>query len=213
MRCDKETMRLYAVTDRAWTGEQTLLEQVDAALKGGITCLQLREKDLPEEMVLKEALEIKGLCRRYQVPFIIDDNVQIAVKCNADGVHIGQHDLEAGSARALLGKDKILGVSAHTISQALAAQAAGADYLGVGSVFPTKTKADVKDVSYDTLKRICEAVEIPVVAIGGINRGNIEKLSGSKIDGVALVSAVFSAKDIERECSQLLALVKKAVSA
>lgn len=203
MKCRRETMLLYAVTDRAWTGRQSLAEQVKAALKGGVTCLQLREKDLDEEEFLEEAMEIKRLCAGYQVPFIVNDNVEIAIKCKADGIHVGQKDMEAGNVRALVGEGMIIGVSAQTPEQAMAAEKAGADYLGVGAVFSTSTKPDAIDVSYETLKKICETVSIPVVAIGGISKKNMQELSGSGADGAALVSAIFSAEDIEQECREL----------
>lgn len=206
MKCSRETMLLYAVTDRAWTGGQSLAEQVEAALKGGVTCLQLREKDLDEEEFLKEAIEMKRLCAAYKVPFIVNDNVEIAIKCKADGIHVGQEDMEAGNVRALVGEGMIIGVSAQTPEQAAAAQEAGADYLGVGAVFSTSTKPDAVDVSYETLKKICETVSIPVVAIGGISKHNMHQLSGSGADGAALVSAIFSAEDIEQECRELRSL-------
>lgn len=203
MKCCKEAMLLYAVTDRAWTGRQSLAEQVKAALKGGVTCLQLREKDLDEEEFLEEAMEMKRLCAGYQVPFIVNDNVEIAIKCKADGIHVGQKDMEAGNVRALVGEGMIIGVSAQTPEQAMAAEKAGADYLGVGAVFSTSTKPDAIDVSHETLKKICETVSIPVVAIGGISKKNMQELSGSGADGAALVSAIFSAEDIEQECREL----------
>ncbi len=203
MKCERETMLLYAVTDRSWVGKQTLYEQVESAVGGGVTCVQLREKELSDEEFLKEAVEIGKLCRDSQVPFIINDNVEIAIQCGADGIHVGQEDMEAGNVRALVGDGMMIGVSVQTVEQALAAQAAGADYLGVGAVFPTATKADATDVSYETLKEICRSVAIPVVAIGGINKTNILQLSGSGVDGVALVSAIFAAEDIEAECRLL----------
>lgn len=206
MRCDETVMRLYAVTDRAWTGEKTLYEQVEAALKGGVTCVQLREKDLPREEIREEAVQLCSLCRRYGVPFLINDDVELAVECGADGVHVGQKDMEAGRARALLGEDKILGVSARTVEQALEAQKNGADYLGVGAVFSTSTKPDAKALPHETLRDICDAVSIPVVAIGGIKKENMLQLSGCGADGVALVSAIFSAQDIESECRTLRAM-------
>lgn len=206
MGCKKEDMLLYAVTDRGWVGKQTLLEQVEAALKGGVTMVQLREKELDEAHFLEEAIAMQALCRKYQVPFLINDNVEIALKSGADGVHVGQKDMEAGHVRTLLGKDKIIGVSARTVEQALAAQAAGADYLGVGAAFGTTTKKDANAISHETIKAICEAVQIPVVAIGGISRENIQKLSGTGVDGVALVSAIFAADDIEAECRELKTL-------
>ena len=211
MRCKKDTMLLYAVTDRAWTGAQTLYQQVERALKGGVTCVQLREKDLPEAEFLAQAREIGGLCRAYGVPFIINDNVEIALACGADGVHVGQSDMEAGRVRAAVGGGMMIGVSARTVEAALAAQRAGADYLGVGAVFATSTKLDAEAVSRQTLKDICAAVDIPVAAIGGIGKDNILELSGTGIDGVALVSAIFGAEDIEGRCRELKELARRAV--
>lgn len=199
----KKAMCLYAVTDRAWMGKQTLYEQVEDAIKGGVTCVQLREKGLPDDEFLKEAIEVKKLCIEYGVPFIINDNVEVAIKCGADGIHVGQSDMQAKNVRELVGEKMIVGVSAQTVEQALAAQTAGADYLGVGAVFHTDTKSDADDVSHDTLREICSAVDIPVVAIGGINKGNIMELKGTGVDGVALVSAIFAADDIESECKEL----------
>lgn len=211
MKCEKKIMRLYAVTDRAWVGKKTLMEQVEAAIKGGATCIQLREKELDDENFLQEAVEMKELCAKYRVPFIINDNVEIAVKCGADGIHVGQSDMEAGNVRELVGAEMIIGVSAQTVVQALAAEKAGADYLGVGAVFNTTTKLDAHEVTFETLKEICEAVSIPVVAIGGINKSNILELSGSGADGVALVTAIFAAEDIEAECRELYTLSEKMV--
>lgn len=205
-------MLLYAVTDRSWVGKQTLYEQVESALKGGATCVQLREKELDEAAFLEEAVEMKKLCAKYGVPFIINDNVQIAMRCGADGVHVGQSDMAAGNVRKAVGDKMIVGVSAQTVEQALAAQAAGADYLGVGAVFLTSTKSDASEVSRQTLKDICAAVDIPVTAIGGINKGNMAELSGTGVDGVALVSAIFAAEDIEEECKILKKLSGKMVS-
>lgn len=211
MKCEKTAMRLYAVTDRTWTGELTLMEQVEVALKGGATCIQLREKNLDEESFLEEAIEMKKLCAKYHVPFIINDNVDIAIKCQADGVHVGQSDMEAGNVRALAGDKMMIGVSARTVEQAVAAEKAGADYLGVGAVFGTTTKLDAKAISFNTLKAICEAVSIPVVAIGGISKSNMMQLAGSGVDGVALVSAIFAAEDIEAECRELREMSEKMV--
>lgn len=211
MRFDKSSMLLYAVTDRAFAKKQTLYEQVNSAIKGGITMLQLREKELSEAEFLKEAEKIKPLCRANDIPFIINDDVDVAVKCGADGVHIGQNDMAAEKVRQIIGDDMILGVSAQTPEQAVKAEEAGADYLGVGAVFPTSTKSDALSVSYETLKEICASVSIPVVAIGGICAENITELSGSGIDGVALVSAIFGAEDIERECEILKKLTREVV--
>ena len=203
MKCDKKTMLLYAVTDQAWTGKQTLMEQVGDALRGGATCIQLREKNLDKDDFFKEAIEMKALCNQYKVSFIVNDEVEIAVKCGADGIHVGQKDMETGNVRAIVGEDMIIGVSAQTVEQAVAAELAGADYLGVGAVFNTSTKLDANEVSLDTLKQICEAVSIPVVAIGGITKSNMMQLKGIGVDGVALVSAIFAAEDIEQECREL----------
>lgn len=189
-------MKVYAVTDRAWLKDETLYEQVEKALKGGATFIQLREKDMEDDEFLATALCIKELTDKYNVPFVINDNVDICLKCGADGVHVGQSDMEAGNVRKLLGNDKIIGVSAHTVEEAIAAERAGADYLGVGAVFSTSTKQDADAVSYDTLSEICASVHIPVVAIGGINADNIRELKGSGISGVAVVSAIFAADDI-----------------
>ena len=211
MKCDKSAMLLYAVTDRSWVGKQTLYQQVESALKGGATCVQLREKDLDAANFLEEAKSIGALCREYHVPFIINDNVEIAIRCGADGIHVGQSDQKASEVRKLIGEDMILGVSAKTVEQALKAQAAGADYLGVGAVFTTTTKLDASEVTHQTLQDICSKVSIPVVAIGGISKQNMLQLSGCGADGVALVSAIFAAEDIECECKELRALSQKMV--
>lgn len=203
MKCDKKTMLLYAVTDRMWTGKQTLYQQVEAALKGGVTCVQLREKELDDEAFLAEAFEIKELCHKYNVPFFINDNVDVAIKCKADGIHVGQEDMAAGTVRSLVGEDMMIGVSVHTVEEALKAVQNGADCLGAGAMFTTSTKADADVLGMQTLSDICHAVDIPVVAIGGLNKENIAKLSGTGVDGVALVSAIFSAEDIENECREL----------
>lgn len=213
MKCDKQDLLLYAVTDRSWLHGRTLYEQVEEALQGGATFVQLREKELDEEAFLKEALEIKELCRRYQVPFVIDDDVELARKVDADGVHVGQNDMEADNVRALLGEDKILGVSAQTVEQAVLAEQRGADYLGVGAVFHTDSKADAQAVSYDTLKAICQAVKIPVVAIGGIGRGNVQELKGSGICGIAVISAIFGAANIREATAELKSLTEETVRA
>ncbi len=203
MKCDKKTMLLYAVTDRAWVGKQSLYEQVEAALKGGVSCVQLREKDLDDQEFLKEAKEISALCKAYKVPFFINDNVEIAIRCQADGIHVGQEDMEANKVREKVGPDMMIGVSVHSVEEALEAVKNGADCLGVGAMFSTSTKKDVNLLAKETLKAICDAVDVPVVAIGGINKSNIMELSGSGVDGVALVSAIFSADDIEEECRRL----------
>lgn len=211
MRCDRRHMLLYAVTDRSWLGERTLCQQVEAALRGGVTCVQLREKELEKAAFLREARDICALCRRYGVPFIVNDDVDIALESGADGVHVGQEDMAAGDVRRRVGEDMLLGVSVHTVEEARRAVRDGADYLGLGAVFPTGTKADAEPMSGETLRAICAAVEVPVVAIGGLNRRNILQLSGSGVDGVALVSAIFSAEDIEGTCRELRALSERMV--
>ncbi len=213
MKCDKKTMLLYAVTDSAWVGRQSLYEQVECALRGGVTCLQLREKELGDAEFLAEAKEIAALCRRYGVPFFINDNVEVAVACGADGVHVGQDDMAAARVRERVGDGMMIGVSVHTVAEALQAVRDGADCLGVGAMYSTATKTDADIVSKETLRAICDAVDIPVVAIGGLNRSNISALSDTGVDGVALVSAVFSAEDIESECRILRALSEKMVDA
>ncbi len=213
MKCDKNYMLLYAVTDRTWTGSQTLYQQVAAALRGGVTCVQLRVKEMDEEAFLKEAVEIKELCHKFNVPLFINDNVNVAIKCGADGIHVGQEDMAAGAVRSLVGEDMIIGVSAHSVEEALEAVKNGADYLGVGAVFSSSTKRDAKALPRGTLIDICQAVDIPVVAIGGLNKENIAELSGTGVDGVALVSAIFAAKDIEEQCRQLYRICAKMVKA
>lgn len=208
MKCDRKTMLLYAVTDRAWTGEKTLLMQVEEALAGGVTCVQLREKNMPEELLLEEAESIKRLCHKYGIPFVIDDNVDLAIRCGADGVHVGQHDMEAGAVRRKIGDGMMLGVSVQTVEQAAEAEKKGADYLGVGAVFSTSTKKDAQEVSLNTLREICRTVSIPVCAIGGIHKGNMHVLQDTGIDGVALVSAIFSGSCIQEECRELRALAE-----
>ena len=209
MKCDKNYMRLYAVTDRAWVGKQTLYQQVESALKGGATCVQLREKELDEEAFLQEAFEIHALCRKYNVPFFINDNVDIAVQCHAEGIHVGQEDMAAAQVRQRVGDGMMIGVSVHSVEEAREAVAHGADCLGVGAAFATHTKADVDVLSHETLKAICDAVDIPVVAIGGIHKENMLQLKGTGVDGVALVSAIFAADDIEAECRELKKLAEQ----
>lgn len=207
MNVNKESLLLYAVTDRKWTGAQTLAEQVEDALKGGATFVQLREKTLDEAGFLAEAIELKKICAKYNVPFVINDNVGIALAMGADGVHVGQSDMEAGAVREKLGPDKILGVSAQTVEQALLAEARGADYLGVGAVFPTASKDDAAEVSKETLKAICEAVSIPVIAIGGITQENVGELAETGIVGAAVISAIFGQKDIKKATAELKSAV------
>ncbi|MCQ2406250.1 MAG: thiamine phosphate synthase [Oscillospiraceae bacterium] len=195
MKLSKDTMLVYAVTDRAWTGKMTLLEQVEAALKNGATCVQLRVREFPEEAILQEAIEMAKLCKSYNVPFIVNDNVDIAIKSGADGVHVGQDDMAAMDVRAKVGPDMIIGVSAHTVEEALDAVKNGADYLGIGAVFNTTTKTDVSTMSSELLKQITEASRVPTCGIGGISKNNISLLQGSGLDGVAVVSAIFARED------------------
>lgn len=211
MKFDKTALLLYAITDRSWLGSSALYDQVELALRGGTTILQLREKNLGDAAFLEEAKSIRKLCRQYKVPFIINDKVDVALAAGADGIHVGQHDMEACNVRRLLGEDKILGVSAQTVEQAVLAQKQGADYLGVGAVFPTGSKDDAEDVSIETLRDICRTVSIPVVAIGGITAQNVAKLKGSGICGAAVISAVFAQPDILEAAGKLKAAIRKAV--
>ena len=206
MRLDKKYMQLYAVTDRAWTGNKTLYEQIKEALENGVTCVQLREKNLDEANFIEEAKKISVLCRQYNTPFIVNDNVNVAIASNADGIHIGQEDMGLKDVRKIVGENMIIGISAHTVEEAKFAQENGADYIGIGAVFETSTKNDVDVIPYEKVKSICDAVDIPKVAIGGINAENILKLKGSGIDGVAVVSAIFGAKDIGKATKELYTL-------
>ncbi|SJZ30068.1 thiamine phosphate synthase [Treponema porcinum] len=203
-RCAQKDLTLYAITDRHWLNGQTLKSQVEKALKGGATMIQIREKDLNEKDFLLEAEELLALCRSYNVPFIVNDNVELAVKIEADGVHVGQSDMNARDVRALIGNDKILGVSTQTVEQALFAQECGADYLGVGAVFPTGSKDDAEVLDRKTLMDICKAVSIPVVAIGGITKDNVRELKGTGIAGISVISAIFAQKDIQNATAELL---------
>lgn len=211
MKCDKHTMLLYAVTDRAWVGEQTLYQQVESALKGGATCVQLREKQLGDADFLQEAIQIHALCQQYGVPLFINDNVEVALQCHAEGIHVGQEDMAAAQVRQRVGDEMMIGVSVHSVEEALEAVRHGADCLGVGAAFSTHTKADVDVLPEGMMKAICDAVDIPVVAIGGIHKENLLRLKGTGVNGVALVSAIFGAEDIEAECRELKALAEQIV--
>ena len=211
---DKNDLLLYAVTDRNWLPEgETLEEQVEKCLKGGATCIQLRENHLSEEEFLEEARRMKAVCAKYHVPLLINDNVEIALAVDADGVHVGQSDMEALDVRAKLGPDKIIGVTAKTVEQALLAEKHGADYLGSGAVFGTSTKEDASKMDHKVLKQICQAVQIPVVAIGGITEENVAELAGKGICGVAVVSAIFAKKDIEAATRELKKRTEEMVKA
>lgn len=192
----KKSLLLYAVTDRHWTGEKALLQQTEEAIKGGATFVQIREKNLDEQEFEEEAIQLKKLCAEYKIPFVVNDNVLLAKKIDADGVHIGQEDMKLQEARKILGEQKIIGVSAQTVKEAILAENQGADYLGVGAVFQTGSKDDAIEVPLETLKEICKAVKVPVVAIGGITKDNVSKLKNSGICGISVISAIFAQKDI-----------------
>ncbi len=204
----RECLKLYAITDRSWLGNETLARRVEQALRGGASFVQLREKHMDREALLQEAMEIGALCRRYGVPFVVNDDVEIALACGADGVHVGQEDMAAVEARKLLGPDKIIGVTCKSVEEAILAEKQGADYLGSGAMFPSTAKPNAEGISMETLREICAAVKIPVVAIGGITAENAERLRGTGIAGVCAVGALFAADDTEaaaRKLSETLA--------
>lgn len=205
-------MLLYAITDRTWLREtESLAEVCSHVLDNGATFLQIREKDLKEDDFEREAAELKTLCEKYRVPFVVNDNVQIALDIDADGVHVGQSDIRGRDIRSIIGPDKILGISAGTVEEALEAEKAGADYIGVGAVFGTSTKKDARNLTLEKLKKICTAVQIPAVAIGGINKNNIKELEGSGVDGIAVISAIFGAEDPGRAAGELYKLANDMV--
>lgn len=213
MELNKKMLLLYIVTDRSRLKDgQTLSSVCEDVLANGATCIQLREKKLNEEDFFNEAMEIAALCKRYGVPFFINDNVEIAIKCHADGVHVGQKDMQLEKVRQIVGDDMIIGVSVHSVEEALKAVENGANYLGVGAVFSTFTKTDTNVLPAETLRDICAAVDVPVVAIGGINEKNLMKLSDSGVDGVAVVSAVFAAENPGEATARLLGLARKTVA-
>ena len=209
MKCDKKTMLLYAVTDRAWVGRQSLYEQVECALKGGATCVQVREKKLGDEDFLEEAKQIAALCKRYGVPLFINDNVDVAIACGAEGVHVGQEDMAAAKVREKVGNKMMIGVSVHSVEEAKQAVRDGADCLGVGAMFSTSTKTDVDVLPKETLKAICDAVDIPVVAIGGITAGDIDALLATGIAGIALSGTLLRADDPAAETRKIIEILKK----
>ncbi len=200
---NKEMLLLYAVTDRSWVGEKSLYEQIENALKGGVTIVQLREKNMDNTEFTNEAIKIKELCHRYDVPLIINDNVDVALKSGADGVHVGIEDAPVSEIRKRVPKNFIIGATSKTIEQAKKAEADGADYIGVGAVFPSPTKKNAVRITTNQLEEICSSVSIPAVAIGGISLDNIDELEGGGMDGVAVVSAIFSADNIEETTSCL----------
>lgn len=211
MKLDKRSMLLYAVTDRTWLKGKSLESEVEKICKAGATFIQLREKDITNEEFIAEAKKIKAVTDKYKIPFVINDNIEVAKAVNADGVHIGQSDMEAKKARDILGKDKIIGISAGNIEEALAADKSGADYIGVGAMFHTDTKQDATSVTFEEIKEITQRANIPVVAIGGINKDNVLKLSGSGVDGIAVISAIFAENNVEEATKNMLSLAKKMV--
>ena len=202
----REALLLYAITDSGAETDRPLAGRVEDALKGGATCVQLREKKLTGEELYREAKQVLTVCRSYHVPLIINDDVELALRLDADGVHVGQKDMEAKEARRRLGPGKIVGVSARTAEQAAKAWEDGADYLGVGAVFPTGSKADARQIDHETLRRVCAAVPIPAVAIGGITEENALQLAGSGISGIAVISAIFAKPDVQAAAARLRAL-------
>ena len=208
MSIDKQDLLLYAVTDRTWMGESTLAAQAKEAIEAGVTMIQLREKNLDYGRFFELAMAVRRVTERSQIPFVINDNVDVALACGADGIHVGQKDQPADEVRRQIGPGKILGVSVQTVQQAICAEQSGADYLGVGAMFLTSTKQDASKVSFETLKTICGTVNIPVVAIGGIGKNNILKLGGSGIAGVAVVSAIFAQPDISAAAAELRRLAE-----
>lgn len=212
MKFHKDMLLLYAVTDRKWTGRQSLEEQIEDALKGGATMIQLREKNLPEKEFIEEAEKIKELCHRYHVPLIINDNVKAALLSGADGVHVGKEDMPVSDIRKQVPIDFIIGATAKTVEQAKKAEQDGADYLGVGAVFPSPTKQNAIRITKNQLKEICSSVSVPAVAIGGITRQNIENLAGGKMAGAAVVSGIFAARDIQKETALLKKKIQEVLS-
>ena len=209
----RKAMLLYAVTDQMWLKEgEKLADVVGSVLQNGATFLQIREKDLAEDAFEAEAERLKTLCAQHGVPFVVNDSVEIALQCDADGVHVGQSDIKGRDIRAIIGSGKILGISAGTVEEAVAAEKAGADYIGVGAVFPTGTKKNATPMTMELLKEIVSSVSIPVVAIGGISAENILQLRGSGVDGVAVVSAIFAADDPGKATADLLKLAKEMVA-
>lgn len=209
LKLDNKSLLLYAITDRTWLKAKTLPEAVEDAILGGATFIQLREKNLSYEEFLKTAREVKAVTDKYSIPFVINDNIEIAASIDADGVHIGQSDEEIKAAREKLGFDKIIGLSASTVEEAVKAEKGGADYIGVGAIFNTSTKIDANTVTVETLKEICKSVSIPVVAIGGISKDNALELSGTGIDGISVISAIFAHDNIKSATSDLLELAKQ----
>ena len=213
MQITPKQLKLYAVTDRSWLKEgETLYSVTEELLKGGVSCIQLREKNAADEQILHEAEQLKELCFRYHVPLIINDNVEVAKAVDAEGVHLGQGDMSIAKAREILGKNKIIGATARTKEQAVKAEKEGVNYVGSGAVFGTSTKSDAVKMSFETLKQICESVRIPVTAIGGITKENILQLKGTGISGAAVVSGIFAEKDIYNSTSELRKKIEEVVN-
>lgn len=202
-------LQLYAITDRYWLNGASLAEQVEDVLKSGATFLQLREKEFSHEEMVAEAKEIKKIAKKYQVPFVINDDIYAAKEIDADGVHIGQSDMEYQKAREILGDDKIIGVSAGNLKEAVEAEKLGADYIGVGAVFPVTTKEDHTEMSFEELREICQTVSIPVVVCGGVTADNLMQLKGTGIDGISVISAIFGQTDPGAATKKLLSLTKE----
>lgn len=211
VKFEREQLLLYAVTNRVHAVKETLYSQVRDALEGGVTCVQLREKYMKEEDFTAEAVKLKALCKNYSVPLIINDNLNVALRSGADGIHVGQEDMSAEEIRKLAGREFIIGVTAKTVKQAKMAEAAGADYIGVGAVFPSPTKQGAIRITRQELKDICEAVSIPSVAIGGVNIENMKQLKGMGMDGFAVVSALFAAEDIQSAARSLISEARAVV--
>lgn len=211
MEFKKEDLLLYAVTDRAWVGKFSLAEQVEQAVRGGATMVQFREKYLSGEELCREAMEVQRVCRSLGVPFIIDDDVELAMRIDADGVHVGQKDMNALAARSYLGEGKIIGVSARTVEQARKAESDGADYLGVGAMFATKSKGDAVVIERETVKEIKRKAGLPIVGIGGIRIENVEELADLGIDGIAVIGGIFGQEDIEGAARELRQMVEGCV--
>lgn len=211
MKVNKESMLVYAITDRHWTGTQTLEQQVEEVLKNGATFLQIREKNMTHDELVKEAVHIKEIAARYNVPVVIDDDIYAVMEADVDGVHIGQNDMDYVEARKLLGDNKIIGMTAPSVALAKKAEELGADYIGAGAVFSTNTKKDTKPLELSTLKEICNSVSIPVVAIGGIDHSNVRELKGTNIDGVAVISALFGASNPGKATKELVSIMKDVI--
>ena len=203
MQFQEKQLLLYAVTDRAWTGTLTLYQQIEQAILGGVTCIQLREKNLDEETFIKEAIQVRKLCHKHGIPLIINDNLKVALESGADGIHVGNDDMSVKEIRKIAGDDFIIGATAKTIAQAKEAEKAGANYLGVGAVFPSPTKTNAIRITSDAWREICSSVRIPVVAIGGITEENMAEIAGCGMKGIAVVSAIFSAEDIRTAAGKL----------